>query len=103
MRAKHTALILTAGFLLLPTLTWSQGPGRPGNDGGRWQGNGGPGGGGFNPGQGMIIGTGQPGPGGGIQLQFTGGQPFPGGGGPGGGGPRQGRMSMDPDALFTQF
>src|SRR2546423_9754532 len=27
MRAKHTALILTAGFLLIPTLTWSQGPG----------------------------------------------------------------------------
>jgi hypothetical protein len=32
MRAKHTALILTAGFLLIPTLSWSQFPG--GRDGG---------------------------------------------------------------------
>lgn len=41
MRAKHTALILTAGVLLLPTLSWSQFPG---------MGGGGPGGGGFGGG-----------------------------------------------------
>jgi Ca2+-binding EF-hand superfamily protein len=35
MRAKHTALVLTAGFLLVPTLTWSQfpGAGTPGSGG----------------------------------------------------------------------
>src|SRR5262245_58037493 len=37
MRAKHAALLLTAGFLLIPTLSWSQFPGGGG---------GGPGGGG---------------------------------------------------------
>jgi hypothetical protein len=36
MRGKHTALILTAGFLLIPTLSWSQFPGgRDGGPGGR--------------------------------------------------------------------
>ena len=35
MRAKHTALILTAGFLLLPALSWSQFPGQGGSGGGR--------------------------------------------------------------------
>lgn len=38
MRAKHTALILTAGFLMIPTLSWSQG------FGGGGPGAGGPGG-----------------------------------------------------------
>ena len=33
MRMKHTALLLTAGFLLMPTLLWSQLPG-PGGFGG---------------------------------------------------------------------
>lgn len=33
MRAKHTALILTAGFLLIPTLSWSQFPGMGGGEG----------------------------------------------------------------------
>src|SRR5436853_538483 len=41
MRAKHTALILTAGFLLLPTLSWSQFPGM--------------GGGGFGGGSPMVM------------------------------------------------
>lgn len=84
MRAKHTALILTAGFLLIPTITLSQGPGgRPGGDfGGR------PGGGGERGGW-----SGQPGGG------FN-----PGGGAPsGGGGMRGGRMFADPDALFEQY
>ena len=34
MRAKHTALILTAGFLLIPTMSWSQFPGGGGFGGG---------------------------------------------------------------------
>src|SRR5438477_646149 len=54
MRLKHSALILTAGFLLIPTLTWSQGPGgrdrgdrgNGGGDRGGW--GGGPPGGGFD-------------------------------------------------------
>src|SRR5687767_1971983 len=33
MRAKHTALLLTAGFLLMPTLIWSQFPGSGGPGG----------------------------------------------------------------------
>jgi hypothetical protein len=37
MRAKHSALILTAGFLLIPTLSWSQFPGGGSRDGGRTQ------------------------------------------------------------------
>src|SRR3954469_6641195 len=78
MRAKHTALILTAGFLLIPTLTWSQGPG--GFGGGRGLGGGGfgggPPGGGFGgapPGGGFggaapgFGGGGQPGMGGGMR------------------------------------
>jgi EF hand len=44
MRLKHTALILTAGFLLMPTLLWSQFPGMGGSGGGGM-----PGMGGFNP------------------------------------------------------
>lgn len=44
MRAKHTALILTAGFLLIPTMSWSQYPGMGGPGGGD-RGAGGPGGG----------------------------------------------------------
>ena len=34
MRMKHTALLLTAGFLLMPTLLWSQLPGIGGGPGG---------------------------------------------------------------------
>jgi EF hand len=58
MRIKHSALILTAGFLLMPTLLWSQLPGMGGGPpgGGGPAGFGGPGGGppgmgmgGFNP------------------------------------------------------
>lgn len=36
MQAKHTALILAAGFMLLPTLSWSQFPGQGGSGG--WRG-----------------------------------------------------------------
>jgi Ca2+-binding EF-hand superfamily protein len=42
MRAKHTALVLTAGFLMIPTMSWSQFPGMAG---GGDRGAGGPGGG----------------------------------------------------------
>src|SRR5688572_21099214 len=84
MRAKHTALILTAGFLLIPTITLSQGPGgRPAGDFGGRQGGG-------------ERGFGGPSSGGGS-LQFT-----PGGGSPGGSSGR-GRMLSDPDALFDQY
>jgi len=38
MRSKHTALILTAGFLLLPTLSWSQFSGQGGPGGGGMRG-----------------------------------------------------------------
>src|SRR5437660_1491850 len=106
MRIKHAALILTAGFLLIPTLTWSQGPG--GFGGGRPGG-----GGGWNGGQ---WGGGTPG---GFPGQFGGAAPgggdrgfagAPGGGAPGGGwggsgvgGGGMGRMQMDPDQLFKML
>ncbi len=57
MCAKHTALILTAGFLLLPTLSWSQFPGMGGPGGGRFGG---------NPGGGGAFGGGA----GGTRMQF---------------------------------
>lgn len=78
MRAKHTALILTAGFLLIPTLTWSQGPG------GRLEVRG--------------YGGGQPSsPGGGLY-------PPPGGGGEGRTSTRMGGMSgIDPDRIFDML
>src|SRR5262245_53997079 len=54
MRIKHSALILTSGFLLMPTLLWSQlpgmgGGGAPGGGPGAFGGGGAPGMGGFNP------------------------------------------------------
>src|SRR5262245_53454686 len=78
MRMKHTALLLTAGFILMPTLLWSQFPG------------------GFGGGP-----AGPPGPGG-----FGGGTAGPGGGGPGGpggfgGGGRSMMTQMDPDMAFN--
>src|SRR5436305_13206208 len=104
MRAKHTALILTAGFLLIPTLTWSQGPGggRPG--GGNWGGDRGGFGGGQPAGQwgGAQWGGNQGGDRGAGGDRGFGGAP---GGGPGmgtGGGGRM-RMMADPDQFFDQY
>src|SRR4051812_45193923 len=72
MRMKHSALILTAGFLLIPTLTWSQGPGR-----GNWNGGGFGGGdrGGFGGGGGPGFGGAAPGFGGGNAPGFGGAAP----------------------------
>jgi len=86
MRMKHTALLLTAGFLLLPTLLWSQFPGGFG---------GGPGG---PPGGPSGFGGGPAGAGGGGPGGF-------GGGGPGGfgGGGRSMMMQMDPDMAFNML
>jgi len=79
MRMKHSALLLTAGFILMPTLLWSQLPGQGGVPGGRDGGYGGPGG-----------------PGGFRDRGVPGG---PGMGGPGMGG----RSRMDPEQLFAQY
>src|SRR5262249_45589952 len=84
MRMKHTALLLTAGFLLMPTLLWSQFPG--GFGGGPAGPPGGPGG----------FGTGAAGPGG------FGAGPSGFGGGPGGGG-RFSMMMQDPDMAFNML
>src|SRR2546426_8985260 len=74
MRMKHAALLLTAGFLLMPTLLWSQFPG-----------------GGFGGGPG--------GPPGGGSGGFGGG---PGGpGGFGGGRSSSMMMQLDPDMAFN--
>lgn len=92
MRAKHTALILTAGCLLIPTLTWSQGPGgRGGFSGGDRGGRSGFG----SRGDGGDRGGDRGGSGdrGGFGGSGFGGGSFGGGGGFGG-------FRMDPDALF---
>src|SRR4051812_2553332 len=78
MRAKHTALVLTAGFLLIPTLTWSQGPGgrgdRGGFGGGQWNGG--------APGGAPWAGQGGDRSGGGDRLRGGGDDRGWGGGGP---------------------
>src|SRR4051812_3362743 len=119
MRAKHTALIVTAGFLLIPTLTWSQGPGgrgdRSGFGGGQWNG-GAPGGapwggqGGDRSGGGDRFGGGGGDRFGGGGNQWGGqrgdgasGGGNWGGGGQGMGGGRSGRMMADPDQFFDQY
>ena len=83
MRMKHTALLLTAGFILMPTLLWSQLPGEGGGFGGRDGGSGGPGG-----------------------FRDRGGPGGPAMGGPsmnwGGGGGRS-PMFRDPEQLFAQY
>src|SRR5579883_2529966 len=102
MRAKHTALILTAGFLLIPTLTWSQGPGG-GRPGGNWGGDqggrgfGGPGGGRPWGGPGGDTGGGR-----GFGMTQFNGQPggMPGGDAGGGGRPS---MRFDPEQLFARM
>jgi Ca2+-binding EF-hand superfamily protein len=109
MRAKHTALILTAGFLLIPTLTWSQGPGGRPDRGFGGQGGGGDRGGyggGYGGDRGGPQSAGQPNrgqtqtpPGGG---QWGGGQWNGGGdGGDNGGGGTRPSMRGDPDQIFN--
>src|SRR5262245_11650784 len=93
MRMKHTALLLTAGFILMPTMLWSQLPGQGGGFGGRDGGFGGRDGGSGGPG-GFRDRGGPGGPGG----------PAMGGAGMnwGGGGGRS-RMFGDPEQLFAQY
>jgi len=89
MRMKHTALLLTAGFILMPTLLWSQLPGQGSGYGGRDGGFGGRDGGSGGPG-GFRVPGGPGGPGG-----PTMGGPTMGWGG--------GRSRMDPEQLFAQY
>jgi Ca2+-binding EF-hand superfamily protein len=101
MRIKHSALILTAGFLLIPTLTWSQGPGGgqrgPRGNGGGFGGNGGGFGGSDRGGFGGNQWAGQAG-GDKPVIQFGGPPGGDQGGGMGGG---RGMSRMDPDQLFN--